>query len=117
MGIIEPPRNQPTKVTPKSKGTDFSKLGPLSKFGTVGFSGYREDPTRKAANAKDDEDEGMDSDDEKRATTKDDDKFDTDKVMSAGDVHRQGELADGVRQIKVLLPYNGQHSTSLTVCS
>ena len=49
MGILETPEPEKTPVSTKRKssGPDFSNLGPLNKFGTVGFSGYRDNASAK----------------------------------------------------------------------
>ncbi|TKX26401.1 hypothetical protein C1H76_1363 [Elsinoe australis] len=108
MGILEAPKLEETPTAaPKRKSTDFSKLGPLTKFGTVGFTGYREGG-RKKKDSRGDDDEMMDSDaeddDDKRNRKDDDEVESTDKNganLSPLDARKQGELADGVRKIKL----------------
>jgi len=113
MGMLETPQAQksPT-ITAKRKSTDFTKLGSLSKFGTVGFSSYRETavPRKKTAKSKDDDD-AMDSDpdDDDDRPSKDTDEVEVQaqngNLLSPEDARKQGELADGVRKIKVRPSY------------
>ncbi len=85
-------------------GLDLSALKPLNaQTGTKNFAGYRE----KEAKAKRNED-AMDSDaddeDDVKVEDAEDDKEVFDKgMLSPEDAHRQGELAEGVRKIKVCL--------------
>jgi len=113
MGMLETPQAQksPTTTT-KRKSTDFTKLGSLSKFGTVGFSNYREAPTPRKKTAKNkDDDDAMDSDpdDDVDRPAKDADEAEVldqnGNLLSPEDARKQGELADGVRKIKVRHSY------------
>ena len=110
MGILEPATAEDTQTAAKRKSSDFSKLGPLNKFGTVGFTGYREQPkpkkeTSKAIDDMMDSDGEDDDDEDKKRVDKDDDvatttaKNGTD--IPALDASKQGELSEGVRKIKV----------------
>jgi len=98
MGIMNPVKVKPqTTNNSKRNTTDFSKLGPLRKDGTVGYSGYRENPQRN-----NDEDDAMDSDDEgDKNDNNDDPNTSSEMKLSPVDIRRQGEIAEGVRQIKV----------------
>lgn len=95
-------------VTSKRKSTDFSKLGPLSKFGTVGFTGYREQPKAKKMDRKDhdmDDSDAEDDDIDTKRANKDDDEPVTESQngqhLSPLDPSKQGELTEGVRKIQV----------------
>jgi hypothetical protein len=115
MGILQSPSDDtktPTSSTKrKSLPTDFSKLGPLSKFGTVGFSGYRDSASKKPGKKRD-SDDGMDSDGDSddHATNRPDVEEDVNgkdsngKLLSAEDANRQERLAEGVGRIKVCTP-------------
>jgi len=108
MGIIETPKT-PQVTSPANKrksGTiDFGSLKPLNAAaGTKNFGGYRD----KSPKTKQTTEQGMDSDaeeeDDNTTTTGDvdDEKDNSGKgFLSPEDVYRQGELADGVRKIKV----------------
>lgn len=113
MGILAPEKSeQKPAVNPKRKSTglDFSSLKPLTSTGTKGFSGYRDSsvaspPFGKAKKKKDDDEMDSDADDEDEAKVDDDDEADTkdaaNRMLSPEDALRQGELAEGVRKIKV----------------
>jgi len=110
MGILETPEAEKTPVSTKRKssGPDFSKLGPLNKFGTVGFSGYRDNAASKRKSKGKADDDAMDSDaednDDGPGVDPDEDvdvKQENGKMLSPEDARRQGEIADGVQKIKV----------------
>ena len=92
----------------KSAALDFGNLKPLNAAtGTKNFGGYR-DPELQSPKAKQKEADAMDSDaeddDEAKAKMEDadEDKEIGDKgMLSPEDALRQGELAEGVRKIKV----------------
>jgi len=106
MGILETPEVHASPVAAKRKSTDFAKLGPLNKFGTVGFSTYRENtkPAKKVSKSNDPDAMDSDPDDDERPSK---DVVETDApdrngdLLSPEDARRQGELADGVKKIKV----------------
>jgi hypothetical protein len=111
MGILETAETEKTPVSAKRKssGTDFSKLGPLNKFGTVGFSGYRDGASsKKKSKDKAANDDAMDSDaednDDGLNMEQDDEtdvKQENGRMLSPEDARRQGEIAEGVQKIKV----------------
>lgn len=95
----------PTSSTKrKSIPTDFSTLGPLNTFGTVGFSGYRDTTSKKNGKRKEDDDD-MDSDGEDEADSRAKEEKtaqeDAHELLSPEEQARQERLAEGVRQIKV----------------
>ncbi|KAL9096772.1 MAG: hypothetical protein Q9165_001260 [Trypethelium subeluteriae] len=111
MGILFPAKDEnkpPASTAPrKSIPKDFSTLGPLHTFGTVGFAGYRDSSSKKNGKLKIDDDE-MDSDNEdddvdfKREAVEETNIKEDDKgLLSAEDAAKQEKLAEGVRQIKV----------------
>lgn len=113
MGILSQPGNDsktPTSTTKrKSIPTDFSALGPLNTFGTVGFSGYRDSSSKKNSKREEGKDE-MDSDvddeddDTKQDTTDDVTvKEDSKSHLSPEEATKQEKLAEGFRQIKVYI--------------
>lgn len=123
MGILETaePEKTPVSTKRKSSGPDFSNLGPLNKFGTVGFSGYRDNTSaRKKSKDKTGDDDAMDSDvednDDGPIMEQDEDadvKQGNGKMLSPEDARRQGEIADGVQKIKASLFENQSHSEFL----
>lgn len=117
MGIL--PSSKPQAATPasikrRSGQLDFSNLGPLKTSGTVGFSAFRdhnEEPRRKKKNrtksngsAMVDEDSEEDEDEEDEILGKmeevNDEKEDKSR-LGPEDAKFSGELADGVKRIKV----------------
>ncbi|KAL2854825.1 hypothetical protein BJY01DRAFT_24996 [Aspergillus pseudoustus] len=116
MGILKDPKVQetPGSVKRRSLQPDFSNLGPLKPGGTVGFLNFRDttEGRRKGSKSKSLDDDDMDSDDD------DDDRIlnqadeeegkDDDHLLSPDDIRRQGELAEGVRKIKL----KRQHSAA-----
>jgi hypothetical protein len=111
MGILETaePEKTPVSTKRKSSGPDFSNLGPLNKFGTVGFSGYRDNArSKKKSMDKAANHDAMDSDaddnDDGPVVEQDDEadgKQENGKMLSPEDARRQGEIAEGVQKIKV----------------
>ena len=112
MGILSPSKDgakTPTSTTKrKSIPKDFSNLGPLHTFGTVGFAGYRDSNSTKNGKRKDEDEMDSDQDDDdedakrnavEEANPKEDDK----KSVSPEETAKQERLAEGVRQIKVRL--------------
>ncbi|KAM0719284.1 hypothetical protein Q7P37_005189 [Cladosporium fusiforme] len=111
MGILETPdaEKTPASTKRKSSGPDFSNLGPLNKFGTVGFSGYRDSAgSKKKPKGKSSNDDAMDSDvednDDDQGAEQDDEtegKQENGRMLSPEDARRQGEIAEGVQKIKL----------------
>lgn len=110
MGILAPEKTEESPVVArrKSTGLNFGELKPLNaSAGTKNFGGYR-DPTVTSPKSKSKDADAMDSDadDEDdvkiKAEDNDDDKTESGKgMLSPEDALRQGELAEGVRKIKV----------------
>jgi hypothetical protein len=113
MGILKDGKQaNPSSAKHKSTQLDFGKLAPLKKGGTLGFQGFRDHDgdssgrhARKKSNgsavgAMSDSD---DDDDDIGVVGKLEDLDDKDvkQSLTAEDVQKSGELADGVRQIKV----------------
>lgn len=113
MGILPTPSAAPKTpaATKRKTGLDFSALKPLTTTGTRNFAGYRDpnaSPTKKTRSGKakdvDDMDSDAEDDDDARIGTNDDDidiKVEGKGMLSAEDVARQEEMAEGVRKIKV----------------
>jgi hypothetical protein len=108
MGILEVDKT-PTVVSPaakrKSGALNFGSLKPLdAASGTKNFGGYR-DAAQTSPKSKIKVEDAMDSDadDEDEIKVEDDDEKDDGGkgLLSPEDAHRQGELAEGVRKIKV----------------
>ncbi|KAE8146562.1 hypothetical protein BDV25DRAFT_162246 [Aspergillus avenaceus] len=116
MGILKDPKAQETPGSAKRRSLqpDFANLGPLKPGGTVGFLNFRDhtDSKRKGKKNKDAEADEMDSDedDDDSILGKADDEEgkEDDQHLSPDDLRRQGELAEGVRKIKL----KRQHSTA-----
>lgn len=120
MGILPSPKAQdkPAASTAKRRSvhTDFTNLKPLKPGGALGFSKFRDSEGHRSLsdpNAKPD-DSDMDSDDDYARNDKkikqdiepaDADLEDAiDHSLSPEDTFRQGELADGVKKIRVIIP-------------
>ncbi|KAK0662607.1 hypothetical protein DIS24_g1598 [Lasiodiplodia hormozganensis] len=113
MGILPTPSAAPKTpaATKRKTGLDFSALKPLTTTGTRNFAGYRDpnaSPTKKTRSGKakdvDDMDSDAEDDDDARIGTNDDDidiKVEGKGMLSAEDVARQEEMAEGVRKIKL----------------
>lgn len=109
MGILETDKI-PQVVSPaarrKSGALDFGSLKPLNaSAGTKNFGGYR-DASQTSPKSRQKTVEAMDSDaddeDDIKLEDQDDDKDESGKgMLSPEDALKQGELADGVRKIKV----------------
>jgi hypothetical protein len=113
MGIL---KSKVAEETPaKRKSTDFSKLAPLKPGGAVGFMGYREGDKagssktgkKSKKSSESDMDSDDDEDDKNPVTEKADEEENNDTThLSPDDLRRQGDLAEGVRKIKVCLAQN-----------
>jgi hypothetical protein len=109
MGILKDSKTQetPGSVKRRSLQPDFSNLGPLKPGGTVGFLNFRDNTEgqrkSKKNKALDDDDMDSDDDDDDRILNQADEEEgkDDDHLLSPDDIRRQGELAEGVRKIKV----------------
>lgn len=109
MGILETDKI-PQVVSPaarrKSGALDFGSLKPLNaSAGTKNFGGYR-DASQTSPKSRQKTVEAMDSDaddeDDIKLEDQDDDKDESGKgMLSPEDALKQGELADGVRKIKL----------------
>jgi hypothetical protein len=125
MGILAPEKQPAKAVAPtrrKSVGLDLSNLKPLSATGTKNFAGYR-DPSAaalsgKAKKKRDDDEMDSDADDEDeqpKIEEKDEDVEDGDKgLLSPEDALRQGELAEGVRKIKLKRQHSAEPLNALS---
>ncbi|KAJ5095436.1 hypothetical protein NUU61_004792 [Penicillium alfredii] len=118
MGILKDPKAQDTPGATKRKSlqADFSNLGPLKPGGTVGFLNFRDHDTRAQKGNKGEND--MDSDDDDTdnpilGKADDEEAQDDDRFLSPDDIRRQGELAEGVRKIRL----KRQHSAEPTADS
>ncbi|PLB52823.1 hypothetical protein P170DRAFT_378996 [Aspergillus steynii IBT 23096] len=115
MKIMKDPKAQETPGSTKRRSLqpDFANLGPLKPGGTVGFLNFRDSTENKGAKGKkgagDDEMDSDDEDDDSILGKADDEEAkDQDRPLSPDDLRRQGELAEGVRQIKL----KRQHSSA-----
>ena len=104
MGILKDPKAQDTPAAKrKSLQADFANLGPLKPEGTVGFLNFRDQKSSRKGSKGDDEMDSDDDDVENPILGKADDEEtkDDDLFLSPDDIKRQGELAEGVRKIRV----------------
>lgn len=115
MGILPSSKAQPptpASIKRRSGQLDFSNLGPLKTSGTVGFSTFREhkdEPSRKKKNRSKSNGSGMldedsDSDNDVDAILgklEDIDEKEDKSLLGPEDAKFTGELADGVKRIKV----------------
>ena len=114
MGILKSSKAQdkPTPLTAKRRSvqTDFANLKPLKPGGALGFSSFRETDVRSDEKAKKDGKsiDTMDSDEEDEGNGEVVGKLDdvevqdfSNSMLSPEDAKRQGELAEGVKKIKV----------------
>jgi hypothetical protein len=115
MGILNPPKaaeKTPASSKRRSVHTDFTSLGPLKKEGTVGFTNFRDEPKvrLKTKNKKSsDDDMSEDSDEDPGIVGKMEDLNDADvpikkensDLLSPEDAERTGQVADGIRKMKV----------------
>ncbi|KAE8387778.1 hypothetical protein BDV23DRAFT_160510 [Aspergillus alliaceus] len=116
MGILKDPKVQETPGSAKRRSLqpDFTNLGPLKPGGTVGFLNFREsnENKKKGKKNKSAEDDDMDSDDDDDDSilgkADDEEAKEDDQHLSPDDIRRQGELAEGVRKIKL----KRQHSSA-----
>jgi hypothetical protein len=125
MGILASKHQKAVTSTTKRRSTqlDFSNLAPLKPGGTVGFSSFRDNDgltrgnkSRKKSNgstggagAMDEDSEDDDDDAEIVGKMEDVEDKGVKTMLSPEDAKFQGELADGVRQIKVsilLIPHS-----------
>jgi hypothetical protein len=116
MGILNPPKaaeKTPASSKRRSVHTDFTSLGPLKKEGTVGFTNFREEPSAKIktkGKKASDDDMSEDSDEDAGIVGKMEDLNDADvpikkeggsDLLSPEDAERTGQVADGIRKMKV----------------
>lgn len=114
MGVLNDNKATSTSTKRKSTQIDFGKIGPLKPGGTVGFQSFRDNEgkpkPRKQSNGKAPGanlmDESDDEDDDFQIVGKMEEELDEREptsVSAPGDAQFSGQLADGVRQIKVCL--------------
>ncbi|KAF7587053.1 hypothetical protein BBP40_007810 [Aspergillus hancockii] len=116
MGILKDPKSQETPASAKRRSLqpDFASLGPLKPGGTVGFLNFRDSTENKRKGKKnkiagdDDMDSDDDDDDSILGKADDEEAKEIDEHLSPDDIRRQGELAEGVRKIKL----KRQHSSA-----
>ncbi|KAF3007386.1 hypothetical protein E8E13_001268 [Curvularia kusanoi] len=127
MGILESSEKKSTVASPNTRrksGLDFSSLKPLDAGkGTKNFGGYRDMQSPKAKQKSEDAmDSDADDEDDTRPEDVEDDKEVMDKgMLSPEDAAKQGELAEGVRKIKLKRQHSaeplaraGEGSSSMT---
>jgi hypothetical protein len=110
MGILEVDKT-PVIVSPaarrKSGALNFGSLKPLdAASGTKNFGGYRDgqqSPTKSKVKAADAMDSDADDEDEIKVEDEEEKDESGKGLLSPEDALKQGELAEGVRKIKVRL--------------
>ena len=109
MGILQPKSDKPVpNIKRRSLLDGIPKLGPLKKTGTAGFSNFRD--ARLGKDKKDEDDMDSDSDDNEAAILgKMEDINDADikkesNLLSPEDAEKTGQVAEGIRKIKVREP-------------
>lgn len=128
MGILKDskPQETPGSAKRRSQQLDFANLGPLKPGGTVGFLNFRDNTEGRKKDKKkskamaDDDDMDSDEDEDDRILNQADEEEDKDKDnqhLSPDDIKRQGELAEGLRQIKVRLHIHLFEVSQLTCIS
>ena len=112
MGILKPKKAAPSQEVPqpskrKSFQAGIESLKPLKAGAAAQFTGIRDDQSPLDKNGKSRSPDDMDSDDEPVAYGKRDDADDDDvksSLLSPEDAKKQGEIAEGVRKIRVSPP-------------
>ena len=114
MGILQGPKSEKvvTSAKRRSIAADLPKLGPLKKEGTAGFSSFRDTDTgRRQSNKRNNNDDEMDSDSDeetgiigKMEDINDADIKKEDGMLSPEDAERTGQVAEGIRKMKVRDP-------------
>ena len=113
MGILPGQKSDKTATATKRRSlvADIPKLGPLKKQGTAGFSGFRDGnikQTRKGKRSDDDMDSDSDEDGAnilgKMEDINDADVKKESGLLSPEDAERTGQVAEGIRKIKVRDP-------------
>lgn len=115
MGILKDPKSQDKEslksARRKSTQPDFANIKPLKPGGTTGFVGFRDrEKEQKTGKRKSSNGNELDSDDDEDdegvsvsivGKAEDEEEKEGNSLLSPDDAKRQGELAEGVRQIKV----------------
>ncbi|OAL34050.1 hypothetical protein AYO20_06698 [Fonsecaea nubica] len=114
MGILSGPKTDKAAVSTKRRSiaAELPKLGPLKKEGTAGFSNFRDSERRRSRKGKgtsDDEMESESDDDGAGIIGKMEDINDADakrdpSMLSPEDAERTGQVAEGIRKMKVRDP-------------
>ncbi|KAN0083285.1 hypothetical protein V8E54_002373 [Elaphomyces granulatus] len=109
MGILKS-KSQDKECSTKRRSLqpDFSNLAPLKPGGTIGFLHFREGDdkasksgTKSKQGSESDMDSDEDEDDPVVGKADDEEAKETEPHLSPDDIRRQGELAEGVRKIKL----------------
>ncbi|EFE40750.1 hypothetical protein TRV_04523 [Trichophyton verrucosum HKI 0517] len=115
MGILKDPKSQDKEslksARRKSTQPDFANIKPLKPGGTTGFVGFRDrEKEQKTGKRKGSNGNELDSDDDEDdegvsvsivGKAEDEEEKEGNSLLSPDDAKRQGELAEGVRQIKL----------------
>lgn len=105
MGILKDPKSETRKR--RSLQPDFSNIAPLKPGGAVGFLNFRDGNEKPKGKRKSKSGNGsdIDSDDDEDDSivgkADDEEAKEGDTNLSPDDIRRQGELAEGVRKIRV----------------
>lgn len=114
MGILKSKSSENDASARRKSQPDFANLGPLKPGGAVGFLNYREGEDTAAGTRrkpKKGSESDMDSDDDGEdpviEKAEDEETRDATSHLSPDDIRRQGDLAEGVRKIKVWHSHRG----------
>ena len=126
MGILPTPKSEkaPSSAKRRSIAAELPKLGPLKKEGAAGFSGFRDTGAPRARKSKRGSDDEMDSDsgDERGGIIgKMEDINDADvkrdpNMLGPEDAERAGQVAEGIRKMKVRDPWMLKFRHGLKYC-
>ncbi|KAK2770012.1 hypothetical protein FQN52_009021 [Onygenales sp. PD_12] len=126
MGILNPSKTQDKDATTARRTSlqpDFANLAPLKPGGAVGFVKFRDNneegvgKSRKKAKTGSGSDMDSDDDEPSSIITKVENEEDKDinPLLSPDDARQQGELAEGLRQIKLKRQHSAEPLSSMGV--
>jgi hypothetical protein len=111
MGILKPQKPSSTQAAPTTKGRSiqgkFADLKPLKPGGALSFTGMRDNQSPREKNCKGKDADDMESDEDELPANGLDKLINANGeeyksgLLSLEDANRQGELADGVKKMKV----------------
>ncbi|RMZ85761.1 hypothetical protein DV737_g477, partial [Chaetothyriales sp. CBS 132003] len=118
MGILQPKSDKPVPNDKRrSLIGEIPKLTPLKKHGAAGFSGFRDTHLPKGKRDDDDMESDTDDNDADILGKMDDDAGDAEaakdsSLLSPEDAERTGQVAEGIRKIKLKRQHSAEPLTS-----